>query len=196
MNIVSAQNTGECSLHRTWTVWTSFTILFARDSLFADLIWSWEITGLAGVSLRSHWVTSSVCTGNVLWNDSGTQNNSHFRIYLSFMTQTAAPLFRRPCDKDSMCWWKVSCCYSTTNRGWWNHQWHHTFTYLSVAINPNFSCPENGIIIAVYSGLETLKSSVGYLSYNVAQGLTILKWTLYLLLNLIYPKPLFNFSFW
>ena len=89
MNIVVAQSTGECSLHRTWTIWISFTILFVNDSLFAGLIWSWEITWLAGGLLRSHWVTSSICTGNVLWNDSGTQNNSHFRLYLSFMTQAA-----------------------------------------------------------------------------------------------------------
>lgn len=66
MGIALAQNTGERSFHRTWPIWISFTILFASDSLFADLIQSWEITGVAGVLLRAQRVTSSICTGNVL----------------------------------------------------------------------------------------------------------------------------------
>lgn len=157
MSIALAQNTGECSFHRTRTIWVSCTVLFASDSLFADSIRSWEITRLAGVLLKEWRVTSSICTGNVLWNDSGARNNSHFKIYLSCMTQTTAPLFRRPCDRDIMCGWKINWCKNTTNKGWQNHQWHHMFIYLPLALTLNVSFPENIIIIAVCATWETLR---------------------------------------
>lgn len=65
MSIALAQNTDECSFHGTEAIWTAFTILFASDSLFADLIRSWEITRLAGVLLRAQRVSYIIC---LHWN--------------------------------------------------------------------------------------------------------------------------------
>lgn len=154
MNTALAQNTGD--------------VLFTGRGLFGchfNILWEWQSICRLNMILGNHttwqvyyWehiVTSSICTGNVLWNDSGTGNNSHFRIYLSLMTEAAALLFRRPCDIHRMCQWKVNCCYNTIDEDWQDHREHHLFTYLSGAINLNFSCPEDAIIIAIYSGCDT-----------------------------------------